>query len=209
MRMSRADVRIITECRREAFWTRGLPLMIGMSTATHFLVKTNKLSPHPRYGSFFKVVWAAFFGNIIGKISYQSRCNEKLISDPNSLLGRSLLIKRGLTPPPPTDPDVIAEVSQHNVAQPDDGQTQAAPGTYDEMRRRNRLGLPPLPPPGSRTPDGGDGADDHPSNDAGLGPPPMIGQLPERDEIPPEERPMNRRMPVPKRNKYGDVIEDD
>ena len=67
----KADVRIITECRSEAFWTRGLPLMIGMSTATHFLVKTNKLSPHPRYGSFFKVVWAAFFGNIIGKISYQ------------------------------------------------------------------------------------------------------------------------------------------
>jgi len=206
LRMSKADVRIMTECRSEAFRTRGLPLMIGFSTLTHFLVKTKKLSPHPSYGSFFKVVWAAFFGNILGKISYQSRCNDKLTSDPNSLLGRSILERRGITPPPPTDPDVIDIIARANDAAVLDDQTKPAPGSYDEMRRRNRLGLPPLPPPGSRQLKGG--ADDHDDN-ASVGLPPVIGRLPEREEVPPEERPMNRRMPVPKRNKYGDVIEDD
>jgi len=69
--------------------------MIGFSTLTHFLVKTKKLSPHRSFGSFYKVVWAAVFGNILGKISYQSRCNDKLASDPNSQLGREILAGRG------------------------------------------------------------------------------------------------------------------
>jgi len=178
--MSKADVRIMTECRSEAFRTRGLPLMIGFSTLTHFLVKTKKLSPHPSYGSFFKVVGAAFFGNILGKISYQSRCNDKLASDPNSQLGREILEGR-----PRWIITFGPGIRKWNEA-------QGLQATKEEV--------------GSRQPKGG--ADDHDDN-ASVGLPPVIGRLPEREEVPPEERPMNRRMPVPKRNKYGDVIEDD
>jgi len=199
-RMTPTDARLINECRSEAFWSRGLPLMLGLSTATHLLVKMNKLSPHPRYGSFFKVCWAAFFGNIFGKISYQTQCNEKLKADPNSILGRT--IRRGKGEPllTPTDPATIEIINKYENDNASSGAVSGgqagAPATgYDEMRRRNRMGLPPVTPP---PPGGAEG-------DAGLTP---IGE-PEADEIPAEERPMNRRMPIPKRNKYGDVVEDD
>jgi len=192
--MSQADLKLVKECRDEAFYSRSLPIMVALSGATHFLVKTGKLTGHPKYGSLFKVCWAAFFGNIFGKISYQSVCNEKLKADPNSLLGRSLRQRAGQPVLEPTDPAVIDTIyKRENPAAADDVPASG----YDELRRRNRQQAPSPP---------------HPT----LAPPPdaspPVPSLPVEDddnEVPLEERPMNRRMPKPKRNKYGDVIEDD
>jgi len=195
--MTPTDVKLVKECRDEAFYYRCLPLMVAACGATHFGVKAGKLSGHPKYGSLFKVFWAGFFGNILGKISYQGICNEKLKADPNSLLGRSLRKRSGQVLLQPTDPTVIDTINKRENPQAVD--TASATG-YDELRRRNRQGLP-MPPPSAAAPP--------PDVDAPL--PPMIEPEVGGDEVPLEERPMNRRMPVPrpKRNAYGDVIEDD
>ena len=50
------------------------------------------------------VCWAAFFGHLFGKISYQSKCNEILKAEPNSLIGRSIRQRLGLPTLEPTDP---------------------------------------------------------------------------------------------------------
>lgn len=198
IQMSQADVKLVKECRDEAFYSRSLPIMVALSGATHFLVKLGKLSPHPKYGSLFKVGWAVFFGNIFGKISYQSTCNEKLKADPNSILGRSLRQRAGQTVLDPTDPVVVDMIhKRESPAAAADGNSASG---YDELRRRNRQYGSPPPPPAAA-----------PSLTMSPPPPAMPTDNDGIEEIPLEERPMNRRMPIPKPkiNKYGDVVEDD
>ena len=138
----------------------------------------------------------------------QSVLQEKLKADPNSLLGRSIRESEGLEVLEPTDPEVIEIIKENAAGGSSTGSTGStgAPGAaavagatgadtqlsgYDELRRQNRekAAAPPnvlAPPPNV------------------LAPP-----LPDMDEeVPAEERPMNKRMPVPKRNKYGDIVED-
>ena len=78
----------------------------------------------------------------------------------------------------------------------------SAPG-YEEMRRLNRLGVPPQQQQQHHP------QQQQPQQQSSSDLPAAIDDRPKMDDIPPEERPMNRRMPIPKRNKYGDVIEED
>jgi len=196
LQMSQADKKLLKECRDEAFYSRSLPLMVAMCGGTHALVKIGKLSPHPKYGSLFKVMWAAFFGNIIGKITYQGQCNNKLMADPNSLLGRSLRQRLGQTVLEPTDPAVIDMIQKRES--PAAADVNAASG-YDQLRQRNRQYGSSPPPSAPAPPNASPLPPEFPSEDSKI------------DEVPIEERPMNRRMPIPKPkiNKYGDVVEDD
>ena len=45
--------------------------MTVTSAATHYLVKTGKLTGNPKFGSLPKVAFAAYFGFLFGKISYK------------------------------------------------------------------------------------------------------------------------------------------
>jgi len=107
MPVSSADVRIARECDQNSFYSRCVPLMAATTTITHYLVQTNKLKPHPKYGSFFKVCLAALGGHFLGKISYQSECREKFQADPNSLIGRKIRQSLGQPTLQPTDPQVV------------------------------------------------------------------------------------------------------
>jgi len=215
--VSKTDLEIVAQANHDSFLSRCLPFMTVTSAATHYLVKTGKLTANARFGSLPKVAFAAYFGFIFGKISYKNVLQEKLKADPNSLLGRSIREAEGLEVLEPTDPEVIQILKEKAAGGSSTGSTDSAAvaaavagagvagaaavagaaGTdaqlsgYDELRRQNRekAAAPPnvlAPPPNV------------------LAPP-----LPDMDEeVPAEERPMNKRMPVPKRNKYGDIIED-
>merc|ERR1719187_1921149 len=112
--MSQADQKIIKECRDEAFYYRSLPLMVAMGGGTHALVKIGMLSPNPKYGSLFKCLAAAFFGDMIGTISYLPNCQKKFMADPNSLIGRSLRQRTGQILLEPTDPAVIDMIQKRD-----------------------------------------------------------------------------------------------
>jgi len=203
--ISKTDLEIVAQANHDSFLSRCLPFMTVTSAATHYLVKTGKLTANPRLGSLPKVAFAAYFGFLFGKISYNSVLHERLKADPNSLLGRSIRESEGLEVLEPTDPEVIEIIKEKAAGGSSTGSAGAAGAAavagatgadtqlsgYDELRRQNRekAAAPPnvlAPPPNV------------------LAPP-----LPDMDEeVPAEERPMNKRMPVPKRNKYGDIIED-
>jgi len=206
--VSKTDIEIVAQANHDSFLSRCLPFMTVTSAATHYLVKTGKLTGNPKFGSLPKVAFAAYFGFLFGKISYKSVLQEKLKADPNSLLGRSIRESEGLEVLEPTDPEVIEIIKENAAGGSSTGSTGStgaagaaavagATGAdtqlsgYDELRRQNRekAAAPPnvlAPPPNV------------------LAPP-----LPDMDEeVPAEERPMNKRMPVPKRNKYGDIVED-
>lgn len=215
--VSKTDIKIVSQANNDSFLYRCLPMMTVTSATTHYLVKTGKLKANPRLGSIPKVVFAAYFGFLFGKISYKSILQERLKADPNSLLGRSLRESEGLEVLEPTDPEVIEMVKSKTAQATSAGSTDSAASTdsagsaastdsagaagaagadaqlsgYDELRRQNREKT--ATPPNILAP-----------SPNVLAPP-----LPDIDEeIPAEERPMNKRMPVPKRNKYGDIIED-
>jgi len=203
--ISKTDLEIVAQANHDSFLSRCLPFMTVTSAATHYLVKTGKLTANPRLGSLPKVAFAAYFGFVFGKMSYNNVLHERLKADPNSLLGRSIRESEGLEVLEPTDPEVIEIIKEKAAGGSSTGSTGAAGAAavagatgadtqlsgYDELRRQNRekAAAPPnvlAPPPNV------------------LAPP-----LPDmNEEVPAEERPMNKRMPVPKRNKYGDIIED-
>merc|ERR1712183_1038301 len=83
----------------------------------------------------FKVLTAELFGDLIGEISYQSNYQKKLMADPNSLLGRDLRQRQGLTLLEPTDPVVIDMIRKPESLVAAD--INAASG-YDLLRLRNR-----------------------------------------------------------------------
>merc|ERR1719431_130507 len=105
-------------CLAEAFWSRSLPLAVTMGGGAHALVKIgrlpNPIPSHPKFGSLLHVLNAANIGLFIGRISYQSKLENKLMADPNSLLGRSLRQKQGQTLLEPTDPAVIDMIQKRD-----------------------------------------------------------------------------------------------
>jgi len=204
--VSKTDIEIVSQANRDSFVYRCLPMMTVTSLTTHYLVKAGKLTANPKLGSMPKVAFAAYFGFIFGKISYKGILQANLKADPNSLLGRSLRESEGLEVLEPTDPEVI-EIIKTNAAEETPAASTGTTGStgaagaaavagaqlsgYDELRRQNRETSPP------------------PRNILALPPNVSVSPLPEIDEeIPAEEMPMNKRMPVPKRNKYGDIVED-
>ncbi|XP_014663276.1 PREDICTED: OCIA domain-containing protein 1-like [Priapulus caudatus] len=84
------ELRVLKECNRESFWKRSLPASMGSMVAVQLAVNMGYIKAHPTFGSFFKVVGAGFLGYMMGKISYQTRCREKLLQLENSPLADAL-----------------------------------------------------------------------------------------------------------------------
>ncbi|XP_068134653.1 OCIA domain-containing protein 1 [Hyperolius riggenbachi] len=102
---SEEEARVLRECRTESFWSRSVPLSVGAMFATRALISRGYLTTSPKYGSIPKIVFAGFFGYMIGKASYINTCKEKLMALEGSRLAELLREEKnskvpGFRPPP-------------------------------------------------------------------------------------------------------------
>ncbi|XP_076345010.1 OCIA domain-containing protein asrij isoform X2 [Tachypleus tridentatus] len=94
-RFTPEELRVLRECNRESFYYRCLPLAASAMLLVQYGIKKGFLQSSPRWSSTLKLVGAGFAGWIVGKISYQSHCEEKLMHLPNSQIGEILRKKKG------------------------------------------------------------------------------------------------------------------
>ncbi|ETN61411.1 OCIA domain-containing protein 1 [Anopheles darlingi] len=91
---SQEEMRVLRECNRESFFQRSLPLGTVMGFGAWYAVQNNYLKASARFGPAPKVLIGVTLGYFIGKISYQSKCAEKLMQLPNSRLADLLKQRR-------------------------------------------------------------------------------------------------------------------
>ncbi|KAK5899472.1 hypothetical protein CesoFtcFv8_008952 [Champsocephalus esox] len=96
------EKRVFKECAQESFWYRSVPFSVLSMGFTQALVVRGALTPHPKFGSIPKVVFAGVCAYFAGKISYMRICQEKFQSLENSPLGEAL--RKGLLPQVSKDP---------------------------------------------------------------------------------------------------------
>ncbi|CAG5130704.1 unnamed protein product, partial [Candidula unifasciata] len=88
---------VLKECERDSFYKRALPLSLGNMLAAHMLVKGGYWSPNPKYGSLPKVFVLGGIGYFLGKLSYLSVCQQKILDKiPNSNLAAQIRKAKGL-----------------------------------------------------------------------------------------------------------------
>ncbi|XP_074651227.1 OCIA domain-containing protein 1-like isoform X2 [Tubulanus polymorphus] len=78
LEFTREELAVLKECNRESFWYRCVPLSCVLMGLTTYAVRTGHLRGHPTFGPFFKNLGAGFVGFVLGKVSYQEKCREKL-----------------------------------------------------------------------------------------------------------------------------------
>lgn len=93
-RFSSDELRVLQECNRESFYQRCLPLSTIFGVGTYMGVNSGYLKPSPRFGAVPKVIGAVIVGYLMGKISYQGKCAEKLMALPDSKVGALLRNRR-------------------------------------------------------------------------------------------------------------------
>ncbi|XP_018336738.1 OCIA domain-containing protein 1 isoform X2 [Agrilus planipennis] len=98
------ELKVLRDCNRESFFQRCIPLSTFLGLGTYYGVQTGFLKPNVRYGATPKVVVAVIIGYFVGKISYQTKCAEKLMQLPNSPIGELLRRKRQGLPHESLDP---------------------------------------------------------------------------------------------------------
>jgi hypothetical protein len=94
MALTAEELQVLKECNSESFWFRCVPLGITFIATTQLLVSRGILQANPRYGALFKNMAAGLAAFVVGKMSYQSKCREKIMSLENSSLADSLRKKR-------------------------------------------------------------------------------------------------------------------
>lgn len=80
------ELKVLQECNREAFFQRSLPLGTVFGLGTYYAIQRGILKPGARFGAGPKVFIGVTFGYFLGKLSYQSKCAEKIMRLPNSRL---------------------------------------------------------------------------------------------------------------------------
>uniref|UniRef100_A0A182QAM0 OCIA domain-containing protein n=1 Tax=Anopheles farauti TaxID=69004 RepID=A0A182QAM0_9DIPT len=80
------ELRVLRECNRESFFQRSLPLGTVMGFGAWYAVHNKYLKGSVRFGPAPKILVGVTLGYFIGKISYQSKCAEKILQLPNSRL---------------------------------------------------------------------------------------------------------------------------
>ncbi|CAH1391751.1 unnamed protein product [Nezara viridula] len=93
-RFSSDEMRVLQECNRESFYQRCLPLSTLFGVGTYLGVNSGYLKPNPRFGAVPKVIGAVIAGYLVGKVSYQGKCAEKLMALPDSKIGALLRNRR-------------------------------------------------------------------------------------------------------------------
>ncbi|XP_065093080.1 OCIA domain-containing protein 1 [Ochlerotatus camptorhynchus] len=80
------ELKVLQECNREAFFQRSMPLGTVFGLGTYYAIQRGFLKPSLRFGAGPKVFVGITLGYFIGKLSYQSKCAEKIMRIPNSRL---------------------------------------------------------------------------------------------------------------------------
>uniref|UniRef100_A0A8D8H2Q6 OCIA domain-containing protein 1 n=1 Tax=Culex pipiens TaxID=7175 RepID=A0A8D8H2Q6_CULPI len=80
------ELKVLQECNREAFFQRSLPLGTVFGLGTYYAVQRGLLKAGARFGAGPKVFIGVTFGYFLGKLSYQSKCADKIMRLPNSRL---------------------------------------------------------------------------------------------------------------------------
>ncbi|XP_070553955.1 OCIA domain-containing protein 1-like isoform X2 [Ptychodera flava] len=88
--LTEAEKRVLKECTNESTWFRAIPLGGVGAGLAYYLVKLGKLTASPKYGAVPKMAYAAFFGYIIGKISYLNVCRAKIMALENSPMAEAM-----------------------------------------------------------------------------------------------------------------------
>lgn len=109
-RFSQEELQVIAECESEAFYNRSLPLSLALGAGSYLGVKNgifkvvtndchskqNKLikcvfsQAHSSLGPWPKVITFSIIGYIAGRISYNKKCQEKMMALPNSRFAEML-----------------------------------------------------------------------------------------------------------------------
>jgi hypothetical protein len=129
IQLTAEERQVLKECNSESFWFRCLPLGITFIATTQFLVMRGIMKPNPRFGALFKNLGAGLAAFVIGKMSYQSKCREKILKLENSALADSLRKARRW-------PDQITDSSS------DDGEVYVGGAESDapsKLRKRRNI----------------------------------------------------------------------
>jgi hypothetical protein len=93
--MSPEDMRILRECNSESFYKRCLPLGIAGNILTFMYYQNKPKATGKRFWPYLTVTLAAWIG---GKISYRSKCEDKLLNAGHrSALVEAIRKKRGIS----------------------------------------------------------------------------------------------------------------
>ena len=201
IKLNARDLELLQECQIESVQQRCLPFAFLFGLGTHLAIKAGRLAPHPRFGSMFKVATASLTGIIFGKLAYVPVCREKFKADPQSELGRKFREKEGGFAYEPA----AASVPGNPTAPPSDVPAQPPAPSYDDLRRRNRLGVdPPMtgrtpPLPSTPVP-----AEDSTNDFLPVSEPEYKYGQPD----PSVDQPSLMRRPRKRVNAYGDEMED-
>lgn len=90
IQFSAEEMEALKECEIESLVQRSIPIGTALGVAAYMGVQRGMLAPHPKFGASPKILGAAFLGFLIGKLSYQAKCAEKLMRLPNSQVGEML-----------------------------------------------------------------------------------------------------------------------
>ncbi|KAK9882053.1 hypothetical protein WA026_018903 [Henosepilachna vigintioctopunctata] len=88
------EIKVIKDCNRESFFKRCIPISTILGLGTYYGVKSGYFKPNPKLGATPKVIGAVILGYFIGKVSYQTKCAERIMQLPNSPLGEILRQRR-------------------------------------------------------------------------------------------------------------------
>uniref|UniRef100_A0A0A9YZH1 OCIA domain-containing protein 1 n=1 Tax=Lygus hesperus TaxID=30085 RepID=A0A0A9YZH1_LYGHE len=94
IKFSSDELRVLQQCNKDSFYQRSLPMSAVLGTGTFWAVKAGYLSPGAKFGAVPKVAVAVVVGYLLGKISYQQKCAEKLMALPDSKVGQMLRNRR-------------------------------------------------------------------------------------------------------------------
>nr|CAD7431004.1 unnamed protein product [Timema monikensis] len=84
------ELRVLRQCNKESFYQRSLPFAAVLGIGAYLGVQAGYFKGHKKYGPTWKVMGGAAIGYFLGKLSYQSKCAEKLMHLPNSPIGELL-----------------------------------------------------------------------------------------------------------------------
>jgi hypothetical protein len=90
LQFSAEEMEVLKQCEIESLVQRSIPIGTALGVAAYVGVQKGILAPSPKFGASPKMLGAAFLGFIIGKLSYQAKCAEKLMALPNSQVGEML-----------------------------------------------------------------------------------------------------------------------
>lgn len=90
IQFSAEELRVLKECDMEALIQRSIPLGTAFGVSTYVAIQRGILTAPGRFGPTPKVLTAIFVGYFLGKLSYQTKCAEKIMRLPNSRLAEAL-----------------------------------------------------------------------------------------------------------------------